>query len=575
MHDVSNWPKLSAAQADAVLTAPGAPFEVDDVSVRGRVTRVWKNALPTMAYAVDHMRQFVGLPYAVHGQERIDYAGFIGAVDTLGALLAAQGVGKGDRVALAMRNLPEWPVAFFAVTAIGAIVVPLNAWWTGAELSAALLDCGAVVLIADAERFDRLAAHSDALPMLRYRIVARGMRAGADALDTILGPATEWHRLPPATLPAVDLSPDDHATIFYTSGTTGSPKGALGSHRALLTAPLCQGYSYYRALVRAGEIVPAPTPKVLLCAIPFFHVSGCHGSMLAAILGGSKLVIVHRWDPGETLRLIEAERVTITGGVPTLAWQLLEHPDRTRYDLSSLETIGYGGAPAAPELVRRLATDLPGNASTGWGMTETSATVISHMREEYAGHPDSCGLPTPVSRLRIVDPATGSTLGIDAVGELQVSGPMVVEGYWNKPDETAAVFDNGWLRTGDLARIDAEGYCYIVGRAKDLVIRGGENIYPPEVEAALFEHPAVDDAAVIGIADHILGEVPVAVVHFAPGRTATQDTLRAWVAARLAAYKVPVRVVIVPDLLPRNANGKVLKADLSALFVQNRSGSRD
>ncbi len=567
MVDTSGWPVMSINMANAALTAPDSPYETDEIIIRGRPTTVWKNALPTLGHVLRHLVQHEALTFAVYGDERITYAGFLRAVETLAADLIAQRVGKGDRVALAMRNLPEWPVVFFAVTAIGAIVVPLNAWWTGQELTNALIDADAEVLIGDAERIDRIATHRGSLPQLRDVIVARAEREGARSLDSIIGKADEWHQLPPAPLPPVHVEPDDHATIFYTSGTMGSPKGVLGSHRAILTTPFTQTYAYARALLRAGETIPAPKPKVLLCAVPFFHVTGCHSSMLTSMLVGSKLVMVHRWEAGEVLRLIEKERVTITGGVPTLAWQLLEHPDRTRYDLSSLEVIAYGGAPAAPELARRLSSDLPGEASTGWGMTETSATVTSHVREEYALHPESCGLSTPVSRLRIVDPDTGEILGIDAIGELQVYGPMVVEGYWRKPEETASTFVDGWLRTGDLARIDAEGFCFVVGRAKDLIIRGGENIYPAEIEAALFEHPAVDDAAVVGIKHRTLGEEPAAVVHLVPGHDAPEQELRAWVAARLAAFKVPVRIVALPHVLPRNATGKVVKKELERLFT--------
>ena len=567
MTEARGWPVLSIAMADAVLTAAGSPFETAETVVCGRPATVWKHALPTLAHAVAHLRQYEALTFAVYGEERIGYAGLLRAIETLAAHLVAQGVSKGDRVALAMRNLPEWPVVFFAATAIGAIVVPLNAWWTGQELTAALIDADATILIGDAERIDRIAANLHALPHLREIIVARAERGGARPLSSIIGAAEGWHLLPPIALPSVDIAPDDHATIFYTSGTMGSPKGALGSHRAILTTPLTQTYSYARAILRAGEPLPAPVPKVLLCAIPFFHVTGCHSAMLTALLGGSMLVLVHRWEAGEVLRLIEQEQVTITGGVPTMAWQLLEHPDRSCYDLSSLEVIGYGGAPAAPELARRLASDMPGEPSTGWGMTETSATVMSHVRDEYATHPESCGLPAPVARLRIVDPETGTTLGTDAIGELQVYGPMVVEGYWNKPEATAATFIDGWLRTGDLARIDAEGFCYMVGRAKELIIRGGENIYPAEVEAALFEHPAIDDAAVIGIPHRTLGEQPAAVVHFMPGHHADEQDLRAWVAARLAAFKVPVQIVALPDMLPRSATGKVMKPELARLFA--------
>ena len=256
----------------------------------------------------------------------------------------------------------------------------------------------------------------------------------------------------------------------------------------------------------------------------------------------------------------------MTGGVPTIAWQLIEHPERKNYDLSSLEAVAYGGAPSAPELVRKIYEvfgALPGN---GWGMTETMATVTSHSSEDYLNRPDSCGPPVAVADVRIMSEDASMQLPAGEIGELWARGPMVVKGYWNRPEATAETFVNGWVRTGDLARVDDEGFCYIADRAKDMIIRGGENIYSSEVENVLYDHPAVTDAALIGIPHKTLGEEPAAVVHLAPGMSASEDELRGWVADHLAKFKVPVRVIFVKDVLPRNANGKILKKDLAALF---------
>ncbi|MBX9728875.1 MAG: fatty acid--CoA ligase family protein, partial [Sphingopyxis sp.] len=251
---------------------------------------------------------------------------------------------------------------------------------------------------------------------------------------------------------------------------------------------------------------------------------------------------------------------------PTIAWQLIEHPDRHKYDLSSLEAVAYGGAPSAPELVRRIQSDLKAMPGNGWGMTETMATVTSHSAEDYLNRPESCGPPLPVADLKIMDPEGEQELAIGSVGELWARGPMIVKGYWNKPEATAATFVNGWVRTGDLARIDEEGFCYIVDRAKDIIIRGGENIYSSEVENILYDHPAVTDAALVGIPHRTLGEEPAAVVHLAPGMDASEAELQAWVRQRLAGFKVPVRIVFCSETLPRNANGKIMKRDLKALF---------
>jgi long-chain acyl-CoA synthetase len=283
---------------------------------------------------------------------------------------------------------------------------------------------------------------------------------------------------------------------------------------------------------------------------------------------GARLVLMDRFEPEAAMALIERERATSTGGVPTIPWQLLEHPARSRYDLSSLDSITYGGAPAAAELVRRMNETWPhAKIGTGWGMTETCATFTHHYGEDYLNRPESCGPVTPVGDMKVVGP-DGAALPAGDVGELWVRGPHVVRGYWGKPEATADSFVDGWLKTGDLARIDAEGFCYIVDRIKDMIIRGGENIYSVEVEDVLYTHPAVMDAALVPIPHQTLGEEPGAVVTLKPGAEASEDELRAHVRERLAAFKVPVQVLLMREPLPRNPSGKILKRELRQLFEE-------
>jgi acyl-CoA synthetase (AMP-forming)/AMP-acid ligase II len=564
-----SWPRMSIAEVDALLTAPGARFEMAEAVIRGVATRVWKNAPPSLPMLARFSRGHGDRLFTIYEQERVSFEASFRASAALAAELQRRGVGKGDRVALAMVNLPEWPMAFFAITALGAIAVPLNAWWTGPELAYGLADSGAKALICDRGRWDRIATHRDSLPDLDDVLVTRcaAAPAGATRLEDLIGPPPAWQDLPAADLPAVEVEPDDEAAIFYTSGTTGKPKGALGTHRNMTTNILSTGYTQARAALRRGEAPPEPTPRIGLLVIPFFHVTACSASLMGAMVAGHTTICMRKWDTLEAMRIIERERVQITGGVPTVAWQILEHPDRGKFDLSSLEMISYGGAPSAPELVRRIWEEfgaLPGN---GWGMTETMATVTAHIGEDYLNRPDSAGPPVPVSDLRIMSADGGAELEIGEVGELWASGPQIVKGYWNNPKATAETFVDGWVRTGDLARVDAEGFLTIVDRAKDMIIRGGENIYSIEVENVLYDHPAVIDAALVGIPHLTLGEEPAAVVQLAPGASASEDELKAWVRERLAIFKTPVRILFLDRPLPRNANGKILKNELKALFA--------
>ncbi|MFI7637097.1 class I adenylate-forming enzyme family protein [Nonomuraea sp. NPDC049400] len=544
---------LSHAQVQAQLTGPGQLFEIEELGDTG--IRTWKHA-PAHFRALLEMSRFHGEKvFLVYEDEHITFEEHFRRAATLANRLVEEyGVRKGDRVGVAMRNYPEWVVSMSAALAAGAVAVPLNAWWTEAELAYGVSDSGAKVLIADGERAARLA--SAGVPL----IVTRGeVPAGARAFGEVMGEVAADVRLPD-----VELSPEDPATIFYTSGTTGSPKGALGSHRNLGQSPMTVAYGLLRAVAMAGKDIAAAaaTRRVTLLTVPLFHVTGCFSALTTTMFSGGGLVLMYKWDPEQALRLIERERVTAMIGVPTNAWQLMSHPDFGKYDLSSLTTLGYGGAPAPPKLLERITRNLPNRApSNGYGMTETTALAIGNGGADYQAKPDSIGLPSPVVDVRVVDPM-GAELPPGEVGELCVRGPNVILGYWNKPEATAQTFVGGWLHTGDLAKIDEEGFVYIVDRAKDMVIRGGENVYCAEVEAALFEHPAVDDAAVIGVPHEELGEEVGAVIRLAPGTSVATEDLQSFLKDRIAKFKIPAHFWFREGELPRNPGGKILKTHL-------------
>ena len=573
------WPVMSIAEAHRVLTAPGERFEMETLPIFGVPTRTWKHAPATLRDVFQNGRTFGPREFLVYEDERATFDAFARATLTLAHRLAADGVKKGDRVAVIMRNLPEWPVAFWAGILVGAIVTPLNAWWTGEELSFGLANSGSKIAIVDDERLERITEHLDELPDLQKVYVGRfdgaPLPAKASLLDSVIGPTSTWANLPDLPLPQIDLAPEDEATILYTSGTTGKPKGALGTHRNMTSNIMANGISAARNFLRAGQPLPESDPhklpqRVTLLVVPMFHATGLSANLAPGLNAGGKMVIMHRWEPEQAMALIEREKVTATGGVPTIAWQLIEHPARANYDLSSLQAVSYGGAPSAPELVRKIVEVFPASQpGNGWGMTETTATFSSHLGKDYSARPDSAGPAAPVGEMQIRDPGDGKTvLATGEVGELWVKGPQVVKLYWNRPDATAETFQAGWLRTGDLARIDEEGFLFIIDRAKDMLIRGGENIYCVEVENVLYDHPDVMDAALVGIPHRTLGEEPGAIVHLKPGGTVTEAELRSLVRTRLAAFKVPVRVVFWPENLPRNANGKIMKSELKKVFEE-------
>ncbi|HLL26431.1 MAG TPA: class I adenylate-forming enzyme family protein [Xanthobacteraceae bacterium] len=569
-----SWPVMPIAQAHALMTRPGTPFEMEEAMIRGVKTRVWKHAPPTLRDVFVRGRTHGERIFLVYEDDRASFEAFARAALAIADEFNKQGVKKGDRIVLAMRNLPEWPVVFFGALLVGAIITPLNAWWTGAELEFGLTDSGAKIAVVDAERLGRIVEYLPNCPALEKIYVARADEEIAHPrvtpLESIIGAVHDWHQLPDRPLPAVELLPDDDATIFYTSGTTGKPKGALGTHRNACSTVIAAPFSPARNFIRRGEMPPLPDPKAQktnLLAVPFFHTTGCHAVLCPGLYNGFKLVLLRRWDAEAAMQLIERERVTSTGGVPTIAWQLIEHPARKKYDLSSLEAVSYGGAPAASELVRRIKQAFPESVpGLGWGMTETSATFTHNGGEDYEHRPESSGPALPVCEMKVIG-ENDEELPPNAVGELWGKGPNVVKGYWNNPAATAETFVDGWLKTGDLAKIDEEGFLYVVDRKKDMLLRGGENIYCIEVEDVLYRHPAVMDAALVGIPHRTLGEEPGAVVTLKPGMDASEDELRAFVAERLAAFKVPVKVVLSREMLPRNPSGKILKNELKKLFV--------
>ncbi len=549
----------SLPEAIAMVSAPGMPFETTEVTVAGVTTRQFVNAPATVRGFFDLARG-VESTFLVYEDEEWTFDEVMREADALGhALVTRYGVRPGDRVAIAMRNLPEWVVAFAAILSVGAVSVSLNAWWTSEELAYAIDDAGPVVLIADAERAARAVE-----PARRAGVPIVGVRLGDEA-EPAPG-VTPWRDVVVrgAAMPNVPIEPDDDATILYTSGTTGRPKGAVSTHRAITQTIMAfaAGPAIIDARREPGESGSGLAPCFIL-VVPLFHVTGCIPVMMSCFSWHFKLVMMHRWEPERALELIERHRVTSFVGVPTQSWDLLESPDFSRYDTSSLSSIGGGGAPAPPTLVERVdRAFVKGRPSLAYGMTETNAYGPGNFGDDYVSHPTSTGrTPTIVMDVEIRDGA-GRPVSVGDAGEIWVSSPTLIRGYWNQPEATADTLVDGWLRTGDLGRLDAEGFLYIEDRAKDMIIRGGENVYSAEVEAAIYEHPAVYEAAVFGLADERLGEEVACVVMLKSGEQLEVEELREHLRVRLAAFKVPTRIVLTREPLPRNPAGKMLKRQM-------------
>ncbi len=563
--------------ARAELEAPGSPFAIGTVEVRGVPLKTFAAAPPTMRAVWELSAGYADKGYLVFEDEHYTYAEAHAQVRKLATHLAAKGVSHGDRVALAMRNYPEWVIGYWATASLGAAVVGMNAWWTPHEMEYALDDSHPKVLIVDDERFERASHILNAvrvrLPHAMHLISVRSDRELPDD-------ATTWAEVmatdDPLTLPQADIDPDDDVTIFYTSGTTGLPKGAQLTHRGSVDNMLDIAFMATavsmaeQKAVAAGDLpaplsAPAtPPPSVFMAATPLFHVTACNCLLHPATLTGAKLVLMYKWDAGRALELIERERVTNFSGVPTMGRELLMHPDWANRDTSSLQGIAGGGSAVQPDLVKKIAGALEGGQpSTGYGMTETHGIITANSSRFYLAKPASCGPVVPTLEWKLVD-EDGNDIAPhpEAIGVLCVRGSVVIKGYLNRAEATADSIQDGWLNTGDIARIDEDGWVFIVDRAKDMVIRGGENVYCSEVEAAIYHHDAVVEAIVFGVPDERLGEAVVAVIVLRPDASLTADELREFLSTDLSAYKIPSKVWFRDEPIPRNASGKFLKREV-------------
>ncbi len=547
---------LSYSDAVAQVTAPGGRFQVGEVEIGGIAYTAFTVAPASLRDLFDLSRGHGDATFLVYEDERLSFDDVFARADALAAALQHRyGVAKGDRVANAMRNFPEWIITYLATLSIGAVHVSMNAWWTADELAYGLEDSGAKVLVADAERVERTRASTGRLGVATIGVRLGDAQPSVDRWEDVIEPGASFER--------VEIGSDDDATILYTSGTTGRPKGAVSTHGAVLQALLGFGCkAAVEALRRPEEAAGRTGPPVFILIVPLFHVTGNVPVLLSCLVSGLKLVIMHKWEPGRALELIERERVTNFVGVPTQSWDLLEHPDFADRDTSSLVSVGGGGAPAPPQLVGRVASSFKAaKPSIGYGMTETNAYGPGNSGIDYETHPTSTGRSTPILKLEVRDPEE-KAVPVGERGEIWMKGPNLIRGYWNRPEATAESIIDGWLRTGDLGRIDADGFVYIEDRAKDMILRGGENVYSAEVEAAIYEHPDVYEAAVFGVPHERLGEeVAVAVVPRA-GRTIDVEEFRAFLAERIAPFKVPTQVISFADPLPRNPAGKILKRQI-------------
>ena len=542
------------------LTGPGGVFEIVEQEVRGANIRCYKNAPPSIREFWLSTAQFAERTYLVYEGERITYGEAHRIVNSTAAWLWEQGVRPGDRIAIAMRNFPEWMLIYWAGVSMGVAVVGMNAWWTAEEMAYGLQDSKPKVLFLDAERMARVDERPDMvddirLVGVRMKSLPKGVVDWAEVRD---------HG---GDLPDVTINPDDDACIFYTSGTTGFPKGAQLTHRGCVSNlfnMLFAGQASSLATQRATGVEPPATPPVpvTLLTTPLFHVTANNCGAYATTAAGGTMVLMYRWDAGDALKIIEKERVTSMSGVPVMARELISHPDFAKTDTSSLTALSGGGAQVQPDLVAKIdetvATARPG---TGYGMTETCGIITSISGDFFVDRPDSAGPAMPNFEVKCVNDA-GETVPQGEVGELWVKGSSVIKGYINRPDATASSITEGWLHTGDVARLDADGFIYIVDRKKDMVLRGGENVYCAEVEACIFRHPAVAECCVFGVPDARLGEEVGAAVVLKPGVDLDAEELKAFCGSHISKHKVPRYIWFQSEPLPRNASGKFLKREL-------------
>jgi long-chain acyl-CoA synthetase len=547
---------MNRADAIDLLTASGAEYELIDVEMYGRTCRWFRGAPETLRDLFHQSRS--DAEFFVYDDERLTFEDAWQRASQIARILVDKyGVKPGDRVAISMRNYPEWTLAYMAITSVGAIVVALNSLWQPDEMQYGLLDSGATVLFADQERIDMLEMCAD-LPASLHVLGVR-----CDASPTIQLLDDEVAEIGSCEMPDVEIDPISDATIFYTSGSTGRPKGVVCCHRSVIAALMSWELDIAAGYMALGLHVPEPeSQRVALAAVPLFHVTGANAIFLHAFREQRRLVSMYRWDVELAAELIERERVDRFIAPAAMTGDLVQFASTSRRDLSSLAAVGGGGAPRAPEQVRNIehafGQALP---ATGWGMTETNAIGAGIAGTDYLDRPESSGRCSAVLELKVVDDL-GNSLPIGDRGELLVRGTSMFRGYWNRPDADADSIVDGWMRTGDVAYLDNEGFLFIVDRIKDLVIRGGENIGCGTVEAAILEHPDVLEVSVYGVPDERLGEEVGATIH--ASNEVSSDELRDFLSTRLARFEIPKYLRFAVGPLPRTGSGKILKKDLRA-----------
>ncbi len=511
--------------------------------------------MPVFAHRAHSLRELLeasvdlgDVEYCVYGDRRITYAEHARAVASVAAAFRDRfGIGPGDRVAILGANSPEWIVAFWATVSLGAVAVCMNGWWAGDEIRYALRDSDPKLLVADAKRLARIDGDTGGIPLVEMETDFAELW-NAD-------PATPGSD---AALPTVPIDEDDPALILYTSGTTGRPKGAMNSHRNVIALV---GVSNYNLSRRPKPDSPPPRAKVFMSS-PLFHVSGLHNAAIALLAQGATIVWnVGRFDAAVALETIERERCTAWSIVPTTAWRVVNHPEVDRYDLSSVIQVGGGAAPISGALQQRLREVFPNAAprlGIGYGMTESSSLATTAGGPDLLEHPDTVGRPIATTQVEIRD--EHSRVVPDGVeGEIHIRSPLVMLGYWRKPEATAeTILPGRWLKTGDIGLM-RDGLLYLSARRSDLILRGGENVYPAEIENCLEAHPAVRECVVLGVPHEELGQEVMAIVVPRDGQDADPEELRAYIGERLAAFKVPTHWEIRSEPLPRNATGKVLR----------------
>lgn len=546
-----------------LLTRPGAEFELSSVRINGRDYPLFKRCPHDVAELMAAGRGYRDDIAIVYGDERWSYTRLYRQVDAVAAALRREGIGKGDRVAIAMRNYPEWLSVFIAVVSMGAVAVPINSWGKADELEYGIDDAGARLLFCDQQRFDHLAPRLPALvlPVVVVRAEREIDVPRASALEPWLGAGE------PAPLPPVVIDGDDIAMIMYSSGTTGAPKGITWPHRTLAQAIF--SFKFFGAMValqepdKLAEFAAKGFAPCNLLAVPLFHFNGLGATALLSIHCGQRLVMMYKWEVATALALIERERITSLRIAPAMALELLDAPAFDVTDTDSLFALGAGGSATPSKLYALLAEKKPRLiGSGGYGTTETGIGVSAIAGRFYFENPASSGVIGPLSEVKVCD-AEGRALPADAVGEIWVrSLATAAAGYWRRPADTASAFVDGWYRTGDVGYVAGDGQLYITDRLKDMVIRGGENIYCVEVENALYQCAGVAEVAAFGVPHPVLGEELAAAITPMPGAALTAETLRAQLAQRIAGFKVPTHFLFCAERLPRGPTGKILKREL-------------